>query len=107
MNDQMRAVVQHRYGSADTLEVAQVAVPRIGSDEVLIEVYAAGVDRGVWHLMTGTPYLVRLMGYGLTKPRTSVLGLDVAGRVVAVGSEVTRFAVGDVKPHDPGTVLAL
>lgn len=94
-NNRMRAIVQRRYGSADTLEVAQVAVPQVGPDEVLIEVYAAGVDRGVWHLMTGTPYLIRLLGYGLTKPRTPVLGLDVAGRVVAVGPKVTRFAVGD------------
>lgn len=94
-NNRMRAIVQRRYGSADTLELAQVAVPRVGPDEVLIEVHAAGVDRGVWHLMTGTPYLVRLLGYGLTKPRSPVLGLDVAGCVVEVGSKVTRFAVGD------------
>ena len=91
----MRAVVQRSYGSADQLEVTVIHRPAIGADEVLIEVHAAGVDRGVWHLMTGTPYLIRLMGFGLTKPKQPVQGLDVAGRVVAVGSDVSRFSVGD------------
>ena len=91
----MQAIVQRSYGSADGLEVAIIDRPAVADDDVLIEVHAAGVDRGVWHLMTGTPYLVRLAGYGLTKPKQPVLGLDVAGRVVAVGSEVTRFSTGD------------
>jgi NADPH:quinone reductase-like Zn-dependent oxidoreductase len=91
----MRAVVQRSYGSPDQLEVTLVDVPAIDTDEVLIEVHAAGVDRGVWHLMTGTPYLIRLMGFGLTKPKQPIQGLDVAGRVVAVGSEVSRFSPGD------------
>ncbi|NNF55611.1 MAG: NAD(P)-dependent alcohol dehydrogenase, partial [Acidimicrobiales bacterium] len=69
--------------------------PTIASDEVLIEVVAAGIDRGVWHLMTGMPYLIRIMGYGLTKPKNPVLGMDVAGRVMEVGDAVTRFSVGD------------
>ncbi len=91
----MRAVVQDTYGSADVLRLAEIDRPEIASDEVLIEVHAAGVDRGVWHLMTGLPYLVRLAGYGVTSPKTRVPGLDVAGRVAAVGSAVTRFEVGD------------
>lgn len=91
----MRAVVQDRYGSSDTLTIATVDRPRIDSDEVLIEVAAAGVDRGVWHLVTGRPYLVRLAGYGITKPKHPVPGLDVAGRVVAVGDDVIRFQAGD------------
>ena len=91
----MRAVVQDRYGSADVLVVASVDRPEIASDEVLVEVVAAGLDRGVWHLMTGQPYLIRLMGYGLTQPRTPIPGADVAGRVVAVGDSVERFSVGD------------
>ena len=62
---------------------------------MLIEVHAAGVDRGVAHLVTGTPYLIRLTGYGITKPKHPVPGADVAGRVVAVGDEVTRFRPGD------------
>ena len=91
----MRAITQDRYGSADVLELKRVARPTPKPDEVLIEVVAAGVDRGTCHLMTGTPYLVRLAGYGLTKPKNPVPGLDVAGRVVAVGTDVTRFAPGD------------
>jgi len=90
-----RAVTQRIYGSAQVLEVTSIERPTISPDEVLIEVEAAGLDRGVWHLMTGAPYLIRIMGYGLTKPKNPVLGMDVAGRVVEVGSEVTRFAVGD------------
>ena len=91
----MRAVVQHAYGSADVLSVADIERPTPGPSQVLVAVEAAGVDRGVWHLMNGTPALVRLMGFGLTKPKQPVPGLDVAGRVVAVGAEVTRFAPGD------------
>ena len=62
---------------------------------MLVEVHAAGVDRGVWHLMAGMPYVVRLMGYGLRRPKQPVPGADVAGRVVAVGDDVDRFTVGD------------
>jgi NADPH:quinone reductase-like Zn-dependent oxidoreductase len=91
----MRAILQHSYGSADQLESAIVDVPSIAADEVLIEVHAAGIDRGVWHLMTGTPYLVRIAGFGATKPKQPIQGLDVAGRVVAVGSNVARFSPGD------------
>jgi NADPH:quinone reductase-like Zn-dependent oxidoreductase len=91
----MHAVVQRRYGPAETLAVEQIAVPDVGATEVLIEVVAAGLDRGVCHLMTGTPYLIRLAGFGVLKPKNPVLGMDVAGRVVAVGSAVHRFAAGD------------
>lgn len=91
----MEAVVQRRYGSADTLDIEQMPVPSFGADHVLIEVVAAGLDRGVSHLMTGTPYLVRLAGFGMFAPKNPVLGMDVAGRVVAVGSAVDEFAVGD------------
>ena len=91
----MRAVTQRVYGSAEVLEVATIDRPVIADDEVLIEVEAAGLDRGVWHLMTGRPYLIRIMGFGLTSPKNPVPGMDVAGRVVAVGADVSRFAVGD------------
>lgn len=91
----MQAVVQRAYGPPGMLELAEIDRPEIGAGEVLVEVHAAGVDRGVWHLMTGLPYLVRLTGFGLTRPKTPVPGLDVAGRVVAVGDEVSRFEVGD------------
>lgn len=91
----MQAIVQQRYGSPAVLEVSAIEWPQIGSDEVLIEVRAAGVDRGTLHLVTGTPYLLRIAGFGLTRPKQATPGLDVAGRVVAVGSEVTRFGPGD------------
>jgi len=90
----MQAVVQDRYGSADVLRVAQIARPTAGADEVLLRVHAAGLDRGTWHLMEGKPYAVRL-AIGIRRPRQPVQGKDVAGVVVAVGSAVTRFAVGD------------
>ena len=91
----MRAVVQHAYGSVDDLELEIVDRPTIAADEVLIEVHAAGIDRGVWHLMTGTPYLIRIAGFGLTKPKQPIQGMDVAGRVVDLGADVTRFSLGD------------
>ena len=91
----MQAIVRHEYGSADVLRVEEIDRPTISADEVLIRVHAAGMDRGTWHLMAGMPYLFRLMGPGLRKPKNPVLGLDVAGTVVAVGADVTRFKVGD------------
>lgn len=90
----MQAVVQDRYGSADVLRLARIPRPAPRQDEVLVQVRAAGLDRGTWHLMTGLPYLLRL-GFGLRRPRNPVPGMDLAGTVVAVGSAVTRFAVGD------------
>jgi len=90
----MRAVAHDRYGPASSLQLRDVAVPAPGPDEVLVEVHAAGVDRGVAHLVTGRPWLVRLAGYGLRRPRQPVAGTDVAGRVVAVGSATTRFRLG-------------
>ncbi len=90
----MRAVVQHAYGSADVLRLEPVDRPQVTEDEVLLQVHAAGLDRGTWHLMTGKPYLLRLVS-GLRTPKNPVVGGDVAGTVVAVGPRVTRFAVGD------------
>lgn len=93
--DRMRAIVQDRYGSADVLELREIDVPLVGDDDVLVRVVAAGVDRGVWHLMTGLPYPTRL-AFGFRRPRTAVPGMDVAGVVEAVGSRVSRFAEGDM-----------
>jgi len=90
----MRAIVQDKYGSADVLRYGQVARPEISGNEILVRVHAAGLDRGTWHLMTGKPYLLRL-AMGLRGPRNPVLGRDVAGTVEAIGSAVTKFAVGD------------
>ena len=91
----MRAIVQDLYGPADVLRPARIPRPVIADHEVLIRVHAAGLDRGTWHLMTGTPYLMRIMGFGFRRPKNRVPGRDVAGTVVAVGSTVTRFTVGD------------
>jgi NADPH:quinone reductase-like Zn-dependent oxidoreductase len=90
----MRAIVQDGYGNADVLRLAQIATPTIADNEVLVRVHAAGLDRGTWHLMTGQPYLLRLI-FGIRRPKQPVAGRDVAGTVAAVGSAVTRFAVGD------------
>jgi NADPH:quinone reductase-like Zn-dependent oxidoreductase len=90
----MQAVVQHGYGGTDHWQIADIDRPSIADDEVLVEVRAAGLDRGTWHLMAGLPYLVRPM-FGLRTPRNPVPGLDVAGVVVAVGDGVTRFRPGD------------
>jgi len=72
----MQAVVQDAYGSAGVLRLARIAPPEIAGNEVLLRVRAAGLDRGTWHLMTGRPYLVRLVS-GIRKPRNPVPGLDV------------------------------
>jgi NADPH:quinone reductase-like Zn-dependent oxidoreductase len=92
----MRAIVQDRYGTEpeQVLRLEQFPRPTLAAGEVLIQVRAAGVDRGTWHLMAGQPYLVRL-GFGFRGPRNRVPGLDVAGTVVATGPKVTRFTTGD------------
>jgi NADPH:quinone reductase-like Zn-dependent oxidoreductase len=93
----MRAIVQDAYGSADVLELRDIDKPLPTGDEVLVRVHAAGVHRGDWHVMTGLPYLIRLVvpTLGLRRPKVPVLGMDVAGRVEAVGAQVTRFQPGD------------
>ena len=91
----VKAIVQDTYGSADVLELRDIDRPVAGDGEVLVRVRAAGVDRGVWHLMAGRPYLTRLMGFGLRRPKQPVPGFDLAGVVEAVGASVTRFAPGD------------
>jgi NADPH:quinone reductase-like Zn-dependent oxidoreductase len=91
----MRAVVQDAYGSSDVLRHAVIDPPEIAAHEVLVHVAAAGMDRGTWHLMAGKPYLMRIMGFGFSRPKNRMPGLDVAGTVQVVGSEVTRFQPGD------------
>jgi NADPH:quinone reductase-like Zn-dependent oxidoreductase len=91
----MKAIVRETYGSPDVLELRDIDCPEIEDDEVLIRVQAAGVDRGVWHLLTGLPYPIRLAGYGLRSPKNPVIGSDLAGVVEAVGMDVSRFRPGD------------
>jgi NADPH:quinone reductase-like Zn-dependent oxidoreductase len=91
----MKAIVQDTYGPTDVLELRDIDKPEIADNEVLVRVHAAGVDRGVWHVMTGLPFPIRLAGYGLRVPKTPIPGMDVAGVVEAVGKDVTRFHPGD------------
>jgi NADPH:quinone reductase-like Zn-dependent oxidoreductase len=82
----VKAIVQETYGSADVLKLRDLDKPEIADDEVLVRVHAAGVDRGVWHVMTGLPYPIRLAGHGLRAPKNPVPGMDMAG---VVRSETT------------------
>ena len=91
----MQAVVQDAYGdTSDVLRLEQVARPQPGPGEVLVRVAAAGVDRGVWHLMAGKPYAARL-AFGLRAPKNRGPGSEFAGRVEAVGDGVAAVAPGD------------
>ena len=91
----MHAIVQDRYGSADVLRLDRIAKPKIGDNEVLVRVEAASVHIGDWHVITGQPYLLRVVGFGFRAPKARVRGMDVAGTVEAVGKNVTRFQAGD------------
>jgi NADPH:quinone reductase-like Zn-dependent oxidoreductase len=97
----MKAIVQDTYGSTDVLELREIDPPQLADDDpkgatdVIVRVHASGVERGVWHLMAGLPYPVRLAGYGLRAPKTPTPGRELSGVVEAVGSAVTRFQVGD------------
>ena len=91
----MKAVVQDRYGSADVLCVANVEMPVIGADDVLLRVRAASLHRGDWHIMTGVPSLIRVFGFGLRRPKGRIRGIDVAGVAHSVGSGVTDLKPGD------------
>lgn len=90
----MKAIVHDTYGPPDVLRLAELAEPEPADDQVLVRTHAAGVDYGVWHLMTGLPLLVRA-ATGLRAPRNPVLGRDVAGTVAALGANVTTLRVGD------------
>jgi NADPH:quinone reductase-like Zn-dependent oxidoreductase len=90
----MKAMVYHDYGSPDNLELLEIGVPAVKDDEVLVNVYAASVNWLDWHFLIGTPFLGRIMA-GLLKPKNKVLGIDLAGRIEAVGAKVTQFKLGD------------
>ncbi|MFD3719087.1 NAD(P)-dependent alcohol dehydrogenase [Streptomyces sp. NPDC058674] len=91
----MKAIVHDVYGPPEVLRPAEIPQPVPGRGEVLVRVRAAGVDQGVWHLTAGRPYLIRAAGFGLRAPANRVRGIDVAGRVAAVGPDVTRLRAGD------------
>jgi NADPH:quinone reductase-like Zn-dependent oxidoreductase len=91
----MKAITQYRYGGPETLQFEDIEKPIPKDDEVLVEVKAASLNIADWHMMTGTPYMVRLMGAGFRKPKTPGVGKDLAGVVEAVGKDVSRFQPGD------------
>ena len=92
----MQAIVQDRYGkTADVLRLEEIDPPQIGDNDVLVGVKAASVHIGDWHVMTGLPYLLRVVGFGFRAPKARVRGMDVAGVVEAVGQKTTRFQVGN------------
>jgi NADPH:quinone reductase-like Zn-dependent oxidoreductase len=91
----MKAIVQDRYGSPDVLKLREIDEPSVGDDQVLVRVRAASVHADVWHVMRGVPYVLRIMGAGLRRPKDLVPGTDLAGIVEAVGRNVTRFQPGD------------
>src|SRR5512145_858164 len=90
----MKAIVYTEYGSPDVLQLKEVERPTPRDNEVLVKIYAASANAADWHLMRAEPFLARLEN-GLLKPKNTKLGADVAGRVEAVGRNVTQFQVGD------------
>ena len=90
----MKAIVFHSYGAPEFLNCEEVETPAPAEDEVLIRVQAASVNPFDWHLLRGWPYIARI-AFGLRGPKTTRLGVDVAGRVEAVGAKVTRLNRGD------------
>ena len=90
----MKAIVYTKYGSPDVLQFREVAKPAPKEGEVLVKVHAASVNAADLHLLRGTPFLFRLSA-GLLKPKKPIIGADIAGRVEAVGRNVTQFRAGD------------
>jgi len=93
--DTMKAIVYTKYGSPDVLQLKEVERPTPRDDEVLVQVHAASVNAAELHLLRGKPFLMRLMGFGLLKPKHKILGAAMAGRVEAVGRNVTQLQPGD------------
>jgi NADPH:quinone reductase-like Zn-dependent oxidoreductase len=92
----VKAIVQSGYGAPDrVLSLRDVAVPAVSDEEVLVRVRAASVHPDVWHVVTGVPYVLRVMGAGVRRPKNPIPGTDLAGQVEAAGSAVTRFRPGD------------
>src|SRR5437764_3767309 len=91
----MKAIVYTHYGSPDVLKLEEVQKPVPQDDEVLVKVHAASVNAAELHLLRADPFLMRFMGFGLLKPKHTILGAAMAGRVEAVGRNVTQFQPGD------------
>ena len=91
----MKAITYRNYGSPDVLRCEEIEMPTAGDDEVLIKVHAVSVNAGDLHVLRADPFLIRLMGYGLLKPKNTILGAAIAGRIEAIGANVTQFQPGD------------
>jgi len=91
----IKAYFYRDYGSPDVLRLEEIEKPVPADDQVLVRVRAASVNPLDWHYMEGTPYIVRLMEFGLLKPKVPRLGVDLAGQVEAVGQKVTQLKPGD------------
>ncbi len=94
-NEKMKAIVRSDYGSAEVLNLEEVDKPAVSDQEVLVKVEATSVNAGDSHLMRGTPLIIRLIYGGLRQPKVKILGFDVAGRVEAVGANISQFKPGD------------
>jgi NADPH:quinone reductase-like Zn-dependent oxidoreductase len=90
----MKAMVYTQYGPPDVVQLQEVEKPALGDDKVLVKIHAASVNAADWHLLTADVFLIRLMG-GFLKPKNTILGADIAGRVEAVGRNVKQFQPGD------------
>jgi NADPH:quinone reductase-like Zn-dependent oxidoreductase len=91
----VKALLQDRFGPPEVLQLADTGLPEAGTEDVLVRVHAAALNPADWHILRGDPLVSRLMGVGLTKPRTRVAGIDAAGVVEAVGANVRGLAKGD------------
>ena len=91
----MKAIVYHTYGSPDVLKLEEIEKPTPSDNEVLVKVHAASVNAAELHLLRADPFLMRFMGFGLLKPKHTILGAAMAGRVEAVGRNVKQFQPGD------------
>src|SRR4030042_4376269 len=91
----MKAIVYTKYGPPDVLQLKEAEKPAPKDEEVLIKVHAASLNAYDWHALTADIFLVRLMGFGLLKPKNKILGADMAGRVEGGGRNVTQFEPGD------------
>ena len=93
--DTMKAIVYTHYGSPDVLQLNEIERPTPRDNEVLVQVHAVSVNAGDLHVLRADPFLIRLMGYGLLRPKNTILGAAIAGRIEAVGANVTQFQPGD------------
>ena len=98
----MKAVFYENYGAPEVLQLKEVEKPVPRENEVLVKIHASSINYGDRMLVSGKPFLIRLMGFGLFKPKYSILGGDITGTVEAVGESVTMFKPGDEVYADIG-----